>query len=166
MFSILKNSNQKEGQSQNIVLDKVAAGIVRPCLQIQSKWAAYMQRKTNHLSATTKKISLALFCLFSLGCSFYLIIQSFTGNAKKGLGVAPIKMPVHSTQTGEENTRTYQLIAKEEAKKIRQFRQYMDNLSTTAAGIRKKDSLLSFRPGLMDSVRVIENLYRLQHLKK
>lgn len=166
MFSFLKRKERKEKQAPNEFADKVAAGIVTKCIHVQEKWADYMQRKTNRLSIKAKKYSLVLFCTLSVGCSMYLIIGSFAGSATKDFNVASIHVPVHSTQTGEETSRSPLLITKKEFEKIERFRQYVDSLGGSAAGMEVRDSLLSLRPGLMDSIRVIENLYQLQNSKK
>jgi hypothetical protein len=166
MFSLFKNKWQKEQQSSNAFADKVAAGIVKKCIQGQAKWANYMQRKTNGLSLQARKYSLLLFCILSVGCSLYLIAESFTGSSNKNLIVAPIHVPLHSTKTGEENSHSFLLITKKEFEKIEKFRRYVDSLGGSASGIKIRDSLLSLRPGLMDSIRVIEKLYQLQTSKK
>lgn len=166
MFLLFKNRGRKEQQGSNAFADKVAAGIVTKCIRVQSKWADYMQRKTEGLSHKAKKWCLTLFCLLSVGCSLYLIIESFTGTSKRSLGVAPINVPVHSTQTGEEATRSFHLITKKEFEKIERFRHHVDSLSRSTTGMKIRDSILSLRPGLMDSIRVIENLYQLQNSKK
>lgn len=166
MFSFLKRKELKERQGPNGLTDKVATGIVTRCIRLQEKWANYMQQKTNRLSPKRKKYSLVLFCALSVGCSMYLIIGSFAGSASKDFNVASIHVPVHSTQTGEETTRSFLLITRKEFERIEQFRQYVDSLGGSAAGMKVRDSLLSLRPGLMDSIRVIENLYQLQNAKK
>jgi hypothetical protein len=40
------------------------------------------------------------------------------------------------------------------------FRRYMDDLRSTPAGSRVRDSILRARPGLMDSINAIESLYK------
>jgi hypothetical protein len=166
MFLLFRNKGRKEQQSSNGFADKVAAGIVTKCIRVQSKWAHYMQRRTEGLSQKAKKWCLTLFCLFSVGCSLYLIIESFTGTSKQNLGVASINVPTHSAQTGDEATRSFLLITKKEVEKIERFRHYLDSLRRSASGVKIRDSLLSVRPGLMDSIRVIEKLYELQASKK
>lgn len=166
MFLLFKNKERKEQQSQYSFHDKVAAGIVKGCIQVQTKWAAYMQRKTEGLSPKAKKYCLLLFCLLSVGCSLYLIIESFIGTSKKNIGVAPIDVPVHAAQNGEKYTRSFLLITKKEFERIARFHHYVDSLGRSAAGIKIRDSLLSLRPGLMDSIRVVEKLYQLQTSKK
>lgn len=166
MFSSFRNKGQKEKQDSNAFADKVAASIVTKCIRVQGKWADYIQRKTNRLSLKMRKYGLVLFCLLSVGCSLYLIIESFTGSSNKNFGATPIHMPVHSIQTGEEATRSFLLITKKEFERIERFLHYVDSLGGSVAGMKIRDSILSLRPGLMDSIRIIENLYQIQNSKK
>lgn len=165
MFSLFKNSKRKEQQSQ-YSFDKAADGIVKSCIHMQMKWAAYMQRKTARLSHKAKMYCLLLFCLLSVGCSLYLILESLASTSKKNLGLAPINIPEHAAQSGEEDTRSIRLITKREFERIERFRHYLDSLGRSATGMKIRDSLLSLRPGLMDSIRVVERLYQLQTSKK
>jgi hypothetical protein len=48
---------------------------------------------------------------------------------------------------------------RKELNAIRQWRQWMDSLKTTTAGIVLYDSILMNRPNLMDSVREVEEYY-------
>lgn len=43
------------------------------------------------------------------------------------------------------------------------FRRYMNDLNTTEAGRKTRDSLLRARPGLMDSIAIAETLYTNQN---
>jgi hypothetical protein len=165
MFSLFKSRKQRKQPGPNEFLDNVVVGIVTRCIGVQGKWAAFMQRKTNRLSLQARKICLLLFCLLSIGCSLYLIVGSVTGTSNKHLGVASIRVPLHATQNGDENTRSSLLITKKEVERIELFRRHMDSLGESAPGSKHRDSLLALRPGLMDSIRMIEQLYQLQTLK-
>src|SRR5579875_3282550 len=143
MFSFFKHKESKEKQITNAFADKVAAGIVTKCIRVQEKWADYMQRKTNRLSLKKRKYSLVLFCLLSVGCSLYLIVENFTGPSNKNFGVAPIHVPVHSTGTGEEVTRSFLLITRKEFERIERFGHYVDSLGRSAEGMKIRDSILS-----------------------
>ncbi|WP_162944812.1 hypothetical protein [Flavisolibacter nicotianae] len=79
--------------------------------------------------------------------------------------MAPIRVPVHATQSGEENTWSPLLITKMEVERIERFRRYMDSLGESPTGRKHRDSLLALSHGLMDSLRMIETLYQLQTLK-
>ena len=165
MFFLFKSKKQRKQPGPNEFSDNVAVGIVTRCMRVQGKWAAFMQRKTNHLSFQARKICLLLFCLLSIGCSLYLIIGSVTGTSNKILVVASIHVPVHATQSGETNTRSPLLMTKTEVERIERFRRHMDSLGESAPGRNHRDSLLALRPGLMDIILMIETLYQLQTLK-
>lgn len=50
-------------------------------------------------------------------------------------------------------------MSKENYLKVHLFKEYMDSLARSATGKAVYDSILISRPGLMDSVRFIENNY-------
>jgi hypothetical protein len=166
MFQLSKKKVGQEQRGQPSVQDKVAAGIVEKCIRVQWKWADYLQRKTEILSPGAKKYGLALFCLLSMGGSFYLVRESFSPGDQRPLFASPIPPSLHYRKTGEESTRSFLLITKDEFQRMKRFRHYIDSLSRSASGQITRDSLLSLRPGLMDSLQVIERLYQLQSSKK
>lgn len=162
----LFKNKKKELRQENNFPDKVAAGIVQKCIKLQLRWADFMQQKTEKFSLKARKWGLLLFCCLSAGCSLYLVVESLRSNKKPVLAPSLIQVPIHSTRTGEENTQSILLITKGEYQKIERFRLYVDSLGRSPQGAATRDSLLFHRPGLMDSIRAIENLYRLQTQKK
>lgn len=153
-------------QSREFLRDKVAAGIVQQCIKVQLQWADFMRRKTEGCSCKWVKYCLLLFCLVSLGCSLYLVVGSFRGSGKASLRVNSIDVPVNATKTGEEETSRFLTITKAEFQRIERFKRYLDSLGGSENGKRLRDNGLLSRPGLMDSIRFVEKLYRLQSPKK
>lgn len=166
MSFLFKKWAKKEPFQEANIQDKIAAGIVHKCISVQTKWAEYMQRKTEKLSLKTVKYGLIFFCLLSVACSLYLIIGSFSNGNKQHFVSVPISIPAHSMQTGDERSRSLFTITKAEFNRIERFRHYMDSLGESPQTAPMRDSILSNRPGLMDSVRFIEKLYELQNIKK
>lgn len=165
MFFLFKKRTKPEHQDGSYAKDKLATGLVQKCIEVKSKWADYLQRKTNKLSSSTKKYCLLLFCFLSVTCSIWLIVQSFDGTKTKRLIVVPISVPAHPVETGEEKLRSYAMITRKEFLRLERFRRYMDSLGGSLSGLRIRDSMLLARPKLMDSIRLIEYLYRLQSPK-
>jgi len=54
------------------------------------------------------------------------------------------------------------IITKKDYQSITIFRSYMDSLYTSEEGKNQYDSILQARPGLMDSVQLLEQIYLLQ----
>ena len=166
MFSSLSYKRKKNKNLHSDAQDRIANGIVLKCMRIQSKWADYLQGKTERLSSRVKKYGLIGFCVLFGGFSLYLTINGFNKRSSKKFSVAPIIVPEHTGKAGEQNTRATIIITKKEFQKIERFRHYMDSLGQSVAGREVRNSILRFRPGLMDSIRLIQNLYQLQTSNK
>ena len=162
MFSILPFKRKKVNKAPEDTQHVIAYGIVHKCLKIQSKWAAYMQRKSEQLSSHGKKYLLVLFCFLAGGASIYTIADNLSSSKKKAFTIPALSIPVHIGKAGEERKYPTIIITKAQIDKIRRFQRYMDSLDQSTDGKRLRDSILLFRPGLMDSLRFIENLYQLQ----
>jgi hypothetical protein len=123
------------------------------------KFANFLQQKTNGYSLRRKKILLLLFVTVFITESTIVIIQSTKQNKKHTIAVARIKrIPI------EQEPDQAPIITRSEFLKIQGFKAYVDSLSTTAKGRKLRDSLLTGRPQLMDSVNFLINLY-LEQLK-
>jgi hypothetical protein len=160
MLFLFKYKAEQKQEKQNAAQDKIAYSIVRKCTRLQSRWADYMQRKSDRLSSSLKKYWLISFCLLTGGCSLYTIVDSFRTSDNPAFSVAPINVPEHATKTGEENKHPSIIVTKDAFESVQRFRYYMDSLSRSASGKRTHDSIRASRPGLIDSVLVIEEMYK------
>ena len=122
-----------------------------------------MMKRTEKFSRCTWIVLLVLFVLSVSTYSVYLAVNSFIGKAGNSITITPIKKPKHATETGEVNKEAVE-VTEAEYSRIKKFRMYMDSLAQSASGKTLYDSITSHRPGLMDSVRFIENYY--QQLKQ
>lgn len=121
--------------------------------------ANYLQHKTNNYSPKKKKFLLLLFVIVFLMESGIVTIQGLTRKTTSSFTVARIKpIPIESDKT------VAPVITKAEFLRVQKFKIYIDSLSTTTQGRKRKDSLLHNRPQLMDSVNFLINLY-LEQLK-
>ncbi len=106
--------------------------------------AHYMQQKTNQYSKYRLKIILMIFCIMFICESSFLIIHSLKEN-RSSYTVTPIKfIRLKDKVFRPVFTRT-------EFKKIQQFKHYIDSNTIF------RDSLLKQRPGLMDTIKLLEN---------
>jgi hypothetical protein len=133
-------------------------------LRLQHKCAQWLERKTSHFSRLYWIVILFLFIVFTGGCSIYVIVTSFSGNTAKNITVIPITKPTNSVPIKEKNTPLNSIISKAEFEKIIRFRRYMDSLGRSPTGKKTHDSIVLYRPGLLDSLTIIENHYY-SHLK-
>lgn len=145
--------------------DRVLKQIVSACLRLQTGWALWMGKRTQHLSRRTLLLLLLAFIGIAGGYSIYLIGQSFTGNQTNAFSVTPIKKPGFVRQTGEAASPPDMIVCKPDYQRIIRFRGYMDGLTRSPAGKAVYDSILLSRPGLLDSARFIEEIYQSQTKK-
>jgi len=125
----------------------------------QNKWATWMSGKTKHFSRRTWIVLLIFFLISGGGASIYIIVSSLTAKKKTQISITPIRKPKHITETGVSITTSTQL-PEDEYNRIKKFRLYMDSLARSPGGKAIYDSITAQRPGLMDSVRFIENYYQ------
>lgn len=128
----------------------------------QRQCADYLNRKTEMYSKRSKQIVLAAFCLLFGSSSIYIIFQAIESPSGK---ITIEKMSFPKYATGSDTARSFQpipVLTEKQHQRIQRFRKYMDSLQTTKAGQIKYDSIIKARPGLMDSIDFIEQVYREQ----
>lgn len=131
-------------------------------LRLQYKCANWLERKTAHLSRKSWIIILFFFTVLSGGFSIYLIVNSFSGNTIKGITITPITKPTNSVPLEEKPIHLNATISKTEFKRIVHFRRYMDSLGRSPTGKKRYDSIVLYRPGLLDSIAIVEQYYHSQ----
>lgn len=110
------------------------------------------------------KIILIAFCLFGGGFSLYLIGEAVLkpDREQPAFKIDPVSVPKHYDRSGDEQLRSDQYIDNETYQQIEAFEQYMDSLQQTPTGIKTRDSILQARPGLMDSITMLKEIYNYQ----
>lgn len=131
-------------------------------LRLQHKCANWLERKTAHLSRKSWIIILFCFTVYTGGCSIYLIVNSFSGNTTKAITVTPITKPTNSVPLEEKSIHLNATINTTEFEKIVRFRRYMDSIGHSPTGKKLHDSILHYRPGLLDSITIVEQYYHSQ----
>lgn len=145
-----KNQNKTEPALPRL-LEKVLGNLNQKILRL----SIFLQEKTDIYSVGKKKFFLILFCfIVACECSI-LIFCSVRNNEHFYFTVSPIKvLPLL------KNKATYPMLSDKELKQIQDFKFYMDTLS-----VKNRDSFFSIRPGLSDSINIVEAIYKKQ-LKK
>lgn len=123
--------------------------------------ANYLQQKSDLLSVQTKKYSLGFFCLLFGGSSIAVIIHSLT-TKEQSIAITKISKPAHSIQDEGHHLRLNSSITKQEYDRVEQFKNYLFQLKGDASGIKKFDSIVQTRPGLIDSIGLFEKMYSQQ----
>lgn len=153
---------KKEGKEVNA--GKVTGIKQMVFAHLQNRWATWMNRHTQTFSRNTWKLLLVLFVLTAGGYSIYLTIDAFFNANGKSISIIPIKKPAHINETGDAAATTPS-ITDAGYSHIKNFRLYMDSLARSPSGKIIYDSIIMYRPGLMDSIRMIEKYYQQQKQK-
>ena len=131
-------------------------------LRLQYKCAHWLERKTAYLSRKSWITILFCFTVFTSGCSIYLIVNSLSGNTTKNITITPITKPTNAVPFEEKSIQLNMAINTTEFEKIVRFRRYMDSLGRIPTGKKLYDSILHYRPGLLDSITIVEQYYHSQ----
>lgn len=146
------------------IKDQAAQGIARILLSVQTKFSDFMNTITKHISTGTMKILLVVFCLLGGAFSLYIIAEAIlkSDNRQSPLKIDQVDVPKHYHKAGDEELMSDQFVDEETFQKIESFENYMDSLPQTETGKKIHDSILINRPGLMDSVRMLREIYQSQ----
>ena len=166
MFPSFRHKRPQKEHTENDAQDKIANSIAHKCMKAQERCATYMQRQTERLSFKTKKLLLLIFFLLSSGCSLYLIVESLISHQNKSFSITLIKVPEHIDKTGNENTKAPVIVSEAEYERIHRFQLHMDSLAKNLSGKRLYDSILLSRPHLMDSIMIIQEMYKSKKQEK
>ena len=150
----------KREDARKTGISKVALNLYK---HLQRRWVKWMAKHTANFSRRTWKIILILFMMFGGGYSGYLTVSGLVEKANKPFSLARIKKPAHLSEPADVRVPIPGLSEIEYAR-IRIFRMYMDSLARSPSGKVLYDSIAHSRPGLMDSVRLVERYY--QQLKQ
>jgi len=162
---LFKRKVKEQNTAKSSASDKVAGKIVGFIVKAQTKFAHVMNRNFSGISTRRMKIFLFLFCLVSGGLSTYYIINAVFSHDKKNnsLQIDHVDVPKHYDKTGDELTHPEIFVDEETMKNLESFKQYMDSLKTKST--KQYDSIMLERPGLMDSIKMLEEIYYSQKIK-
>jgi hypothetical protein len=163
---LYKRKQKDKGIRDRItVSDKVAGKIAGLGIKIQQLFAERMNRIFMKTDFKRLKLILVLFCISAGGYSIYLIANSVISPDRKqnSFEVQKMDVPKHFNKTGDENLIPEAYVDEETYQQIKLFRNYMDSLKQKRRN--EYDSILQARPGLMDSVQMLEQIYLSQKQK-
>lgn len=155
---------KKHKSTEKPIKEKAVKGIVRFLLKLQTKFADAMNTITKNISPKTMKWILVTFCFLGGGFSIYLILDAvLKPNANQpSLKIEQMNVPKYYDKNGDEDLQAEQYVDEETYERIELFEHYMDSLKQTMDGSRIHDSILIARPGLMDSVMMLKDIYNSQ----
>lgn len=165
LFPKRSSDNPKSTESEQPWVVEMAAPIAGLGIKLQRAFAGYMSRMTGRLSLKSLQTALVVFCLLGGSFSGYLVVRAIAGpnGGTTPLTVEAVQAPKHVGKGPEGSVGSNPFEAIHLARKIRAFRRYIDSLRKS--GTPHYDSILTHRPGLMDSLGKIEKWYQSQPIK-
>ena len=143
---------KKNKINESPLQDKVAKGIAGFFIKVQTKLADRMNKSISGISIKRTKAILILFCLFWGGLSVYFIANAVFGSKQPPIKVDHVKTLQHISQPDEEEIENR--VDPETYRQIQEYKKYMDSTRQT------------IRPGLLDSMIILEQIYLSQQKKK
>lgn len=138
------------------VSDKAAGWIANRILKTQNKFANLLGNISSTWKTKQQWIFLYMVWLVFGGLSTISVINAFNQKSKNILGKpATIKTPRNISAKETHPIR----ITDNEIRHVHVFKRTLDSLSKTPEGKIKVNKLLNRRPGLMDSLEMVEELY-------
>jgi|SRR6185437_1735348 len=122
--------------------------------------AKKMEDGSEKLSIRTKKVLLFLFVIVFCGVSLGIIWRSV--GTRSGRSVVSVQSIVPCPlQGGPEHSGSLRRsgVSRSEYLVVQGFHHYLDSLAASPSGMIARDSMLRERPGLLDSIEIIEKAY-------
>lgn len=164
MWVFKKGSAKKGPEVQVSMQDRLAVKLAGLVLKLQAVFARKMDRLFGKVSPSRMKRLLFLFCAATCLLSSYFIIKALKSDGgHDSFRVDQSKTPGFFDKTGEAPIDGGIPIDEESFYKLQLFRRYMDSLKLSDPS--RFDSIQRQRPGLMDSLATLENLYYSQKIK-
>lgn len=161
MLRLLKRRGRKTGG--DVSQPAIVRDVTDKLLTVQHKIAERLNERAATWQPERIKLALILFCLlFGIASLTIMAKAIWTTKPDNSVVVKHMKIPGYIGHTPEEITIPDHFISKKEYNRLEQFRIYMDSLDGSANGKKIKDSILSQRPKLLDSLAMVEQLYNKQ----
>ncbi len=162
---LFKKKRNDAAENKKTISDKVAGKIAGAAIKMQQAFANKMNKLFETMNVKRIKIVLIVFCITTGGYSLYLLANSvFKKDSKQqAFKVEQVDVPKHFDKTGEEKIMPEAAIDEQTYNQIQDFKKYMDSIRIHKR--KEYDSIILNRPGLLDSVQVLEQIY-LSHKQK
>jgi len=155
MFRFFK---RKKVAAANPLQEKAAGIVVAKVLWLQGKFAQFMDRKVNRLSVRSKKFGLMVFIGLSVLICVGILIETFTEKHHPGsLNIGKMRK-----QVLQHDNVVSPSVPSSQYNRVAAFHKYMDSLAGSVSGRKLYDSIIRYRPGLLDSAKLLEKLYHHQ----
>ena len=137
----------KEYGWTNLAAEKIAGAGLR----LQQQFAKVMNNLVAGIPKRKLKIVVVVFCVVGGGFSLYLVADALFGaQRKKSIQITPMKVPRYVDKTATEVREVEGTVSDDMYRQIQRYKHYMDSMQIT------------IRPGLLDSMKVLEQIYKTQ----
>jgi hypothetical protein len=161
MLRLLKK--RERTKTDNMSQPAIVRNITDKLITVQHKIADRLNERATKWQPERIKVALILFCLvFGITSLTIMAKAIWVSKPDNTVSVKPVKAPRFIGHAENVTTVLEHFISKKEYSRLEQFRGYMDSLDSSADGKKIKDSILSQRPKLMDSLVIVEQLYNKQ----
>lgn len=124
-----------------------------------------LQRKFDNLSGAGKIIILSMFFICGFCYNLSVIINSiYPENSKISHNINTIPGAVSITTQGDFKDPGKTGLSKKDHLKIVRFLQTLDSLKNSPGGFKEYQRFMRFHPGLLDSIRHVEEVYNMQQI--
>jgi hypothetical protein len=142
---------KKKEVTENPLQDKVAGKIASVFIKTQNGFAYRMNKCFGTMKTKNIKIWLLAFCIVSGGLSIYFFMNAIVSKPKAKFRIEQVRMPKHFDKSGDEVMENP--MPDDIYQQIQDYKKYMDSLGEP------------IRPGLADSMRILEEIYLQQKQK-
>jgi hypothetical protein len=165
MWLFKKKKKGIQSDEKITMSDKVAGKIAGVGIKAQRLFAEGMNKLFMKTDYKRFKLILVFFFISAGGYSIYLIANSVFSpeRVQQSFEIQQMDIPKHFNKTGDETVMPEATVDEQTYLQIQEFRKYMDSLKLNRAN--EYDSILQARPGLMDSVLMLEQIYYSQKQK-
>lgn len=136
---------KKKESKENPLRDKAAGKIAGFFILLQTIFSNRMNKLFAKMSLKKTKIALIVFCFISGGLSIYFFVNAIVAKPKTKFKIDQVRMPQHFDRSGDEVMDN--VLSEDIYKQIQDYKKYMDSTGET------------IRPGLQDSIRILEEIY-------
>jgi hypothetical protein len=99
--------------------------------------------------------------MLGTGSSLYFIVKAVQKSAPGLIRIERISVPKYYNNK-DESVHPDVIVTKREHEEMQEFQRYMDSLHKSNTGKAIYDSIMMNRPGLLDSVNMLEEIYQSQ----
>lgn len=150
---------KKRTKGNSEVRDKIAKSVASCLVKVQQVWAGWMNRQSDKCNPKLRGAIIIIFLMAMAAIATTMVLGGFKGNYKMITRSGAIRMPaLNRPQQKQAPSKSPDAALL----RIEKFRLYLDSLSNTEDGKIELDRINRIRPGLQDSIKMVELLYKQQ----